>query len=406
MNREIHARMAWAAVTEPNDHFAGAIIATLGGSVAWELLEKATQRASLTARGQLTEVLVEAGFSESATQRAVSRWSKRCGDLDVGAIVRATDLLGARVLIPEMPQWPEQLNDLGHGAPHCLWVRGEYGLARQTIRGVALVGSRANTSYGEHVTAELVSQLVNHGCPVISGGAFGIDAVAHRMAIALGGRTLAVLAGGIDRLYPAGNAKLLQAIVENGGALLSELPPGALPMKSRFLARNRLIAALSSVTVVVEAAWRSGSLSTAHHALEVGRTVGAVPGPITSAQSAGCHRLLKEGPVEVVSDPRDIVTLLGMFQGSDQIGVENSGSQRLTASRTASSSNRENGQERSVVLSAQELRVLDGTKRSRGSSLEEIAVNAGLLDSEVLEVIGGLEMKGLISRDIFGWLRA
>ncbi|MFD2772522.1 DNA-processing protein DprA [Cellulomonas phragmiteti] len=178
-------------------------------------------------------------------------------------------------MIPGDPAWPTGLDDLGALAPFALWVRGAPPAAP---RAVALVGARASTTYGERVTVDLAVELARRGWAVVSGGAYGIDAAAHRGAHGEG-RTLVVLAGGVDRAYPVGNAPLLEEVVRAGGSLVSEVPPGATPSRSRFLQRNRLIAAISGATVVVEAAWRSGAVSTAHHAGRLLRPVGAVPAP-------------------------------------------------------------------------------------------------------------------------------
>jgi len=176
---------------------------------------------------------------------------------------------------------------------------------------VALVGSRSCTAYGRHVAAEIAQDLARAGVLVVSGGAYGIDGAAHRGALAARGATLVVLAGGADRAYPAGHAEMFEEVVAGGGGLASESPPGALPVRSRFLQRNRLIAAMARATVVVEAAWRSGALSTANHAARLLRPVGAVPGPVTSAASAGCHRLLRVGVGVCVTDADEVLELVG-----------------------------------------------------------------------------------------------
>ncbi|MDF2576486.1 MAG: dprA, partial [Agromyces sp.] len=160
-------------------------------------------------------------------------------------------------------------------------------------RSIALVGARAATGYGEHVTMEASAGLVDRGFAIVSGGAYGIDGMAHRAALASRGVTVAFLAGGVDRFYPLGHEALLARIADTG-AVVSELPCGSAPTKWRFLQRNRLIAAAADATVVLEAGMRSGSLNTAGHAAALGRPLGAVPGPVTSPASAGCHRLLRE----------------------------------------------------------------------------------------------------------------
>ncbi len=173
---------------------------------------------------------------------------------------------------------------------------------------MTFTGARAATSYGEHVAQSLANDIAGQGGVIVSGGAYGIDGAAHRAALASGGRTVAVLAGGLDRPYPTGHRELLDQVGREG-ALVSELPPGSTPTRWRFLARNRLLAAVSAATVVVEAGYRSGSLHVAAQAAGLGRPVGAVPGPVTSAASAGCHRLLREGTARVVTDIADLCAL-------------------------------------------------------------------------------------------------
>jgi DNA processing protein len=213
---------------------------------------------------------------------------------------RSAARFGAELVTPEHPHWPTRINDLGHSAPVALWVRGntEYLVDEASI---AIVGARAATGYGEHVTMEITSGLVERGYTIVSGAAYGIDGMAHRAALASTGRTVAYLAGGVDRFYPSGHDALLARIVETG-AVVSELPGGSSPTKWRFLMRNRLIAASTKATLVVEAAWRSGSLNVAGHAVALGRPLGAVPGPVTSAASAGCHRLIREFGARLITN--------------------------------------------------------------------------------------------------------
>ena len=206
---------------------------------------------------------------------------------------------GIRFVIPTDDEWPIQLNDLDTETPIGLWLRGDGGLAETVQNSIAVVGARACTTYGERVASELGTLASDHGDTVVSGAAFGIDAAAHRGALSAGGTTVAVLACGVDVAYPSAHQGLLDRIAQNG-LVISEMPPGATPRKQYFLVRNRIIAALSKQTVVVEAALRSGALSTAHWAGDLGRTVWGVPGPITSASSAGVHRELAAGYMSIV----------------------------------------------------------------------------------------------------------
>ncbi|MEN1976760.1 DNA-processing protein DprA [Cellulomonas olei] len=243
--------------------------------------------------------------------RALERWAPRLADLDPLRALDRADAVGAVVLHPGHPDWPHGLDDLGPAAPLALWVRGPADPAALLGRAVAVVGARAATVYGRRVASDLAGGLAARDVTVVSGGAFGIDVAAHRAALAAGGVSVAFLAGGIDRPSPVANLDVLEALVAGGGALVAESPPGSTPTRSRFLQRNRLIAACTRATVVVEAAWRSGALSTASRAAELLRPVGAVPGPVTSMASAGCHRLLRDGGAVCITGVDDVLELVG-----------------------------------------------------------------------------------------------
>ncbi|MGW3951951.1 DNA-processing protein DprA [Streptomyces sp. NPDC004752] len=216
---------------------------------------------------------------------------------------------GVRFVSPGDAEWPAQLDDLGDARPVGLWLRGRPSLRMWALRSVAVVGARACTEYGAHMAATLAAGLAERGWVVVSGGAYGIDGAAHRGALGAGGATVAVLACGVDRPYPRGHAELITRIAEQG-LVLGELPPGDHPTPSRFILRNRVIAALTRGTVVVEAAHRSGSLVTARAAQRLGRFTMGVPGPATSALSAGVHELLR-GEGVLVTDAADAVELIG-----------------------------------------------------------------------------------------------
>src|SRR5258707_7733269 len=192
------------------------------------------------------------------------------------------------------------------------------------LRSVSVVGSRAATAYGSHVATELSAELAGLGWTVISGGAFGVDACAHRGALAVGGCTVAVLASGLSFGYPKGNSDLFAAIAHTG-VMVSECPPDRAPTRPGFLIRNRVIAALSRGTLVVEAASRSGALNTARHARELNRPVLAVPGPITSEQSAGCHDLIREWGAACVTSAGQVIELVA------PLGEADDGPERLPA---------------------------------------------------------------------------
>lgn len=216
---------------------------------------------------------------------------------------------GARFVCPGDLEWPAQLDDLGDARPIGLWVRGTPSLRMWALRSVAVVGARACTEYGAHTAAVLGAELAERGWVVVSGGAYGVDGAAHRGALGARGATIAVLACGVDRPYPRGHHELINRIAEQG-LVIGELPPGDHPTPSRFVLRNRVIAALTRGTVVVEAAHRSGALSTARSAQRLGRHTMGVPGPVTSALSAGVHELLR-GEAVLVTDAAEIGELVG-----------------------------------------------------------------------------------------------
>ncbi|WP_425828993.1 DNA-processing protein DprA [Streptomyces fractus] len=216
---------------------------------------------------------------------------------------------GSRFVCPGDAEWPGQLDDLRDGRPVGLWVRGGPNLRMWALRSVAVVGARACTDYGVRMGASLGAGLAERGWVVVSGGAYGVDAAAHRGALGATGATVAVLACGIDRIYPRGHAQLIDRVAEQG-LVIGELPPGDHPTPSRFILRNRVIAALTRGTVVVEAAYRSGALGTVRWAQRLGRHAMGVPGPVTSSVSAGVHELLRKEAV-LVTDAAEVVELVG-----------------------------------------------------------------------------------------------
>jgi DNA processing protein len=282
------ARVGLSRVVEPGDL---AALKAFDGLAALEIWERLQQRAPGT-----------------------ERWTTRLAEAEPERDLERAAAAGARFVIPGDDEWPEQvevLADAGQltrraGVPFGLWARGPAHLRQVLTRSVAMVGARASSSYGEHVAAELASGLSDSGITVVSGGAFGIDAAAHRGALAGSGVTVAVLACGVDVSYPQRNSALFSRIVEEG-LVMSELPPGCSPTRLRFLARNRLIAAVSLGTVVIEAAVRSGALNSAGWAEQCGRAVLAVPGPITSRMSEGAHLLVRERNAVLVTNVADIV---------------------------------------------------------------------------------------------------
>lgn len=286
---ERRARVAWSRIAEPGDERAVGLVATFG---AQEALADV-----MAGSPSLPEV-----FRLRAERLEVER------DLAIAARV------GARVVCPGDPDWPTGVNDLT-APPFCLWVRGPGLLADLARRSLAIIGARASTRYGEGVASDLAAGLADRGYGVVSGAAFGIDAAAHRGALAVDGFTVAVLAGGIERAYPVAHTRLIE-VIASSGSVISEVPPGSAPTKPRFLLRNRLIAAMTTGTVVVEAGLRSGSLNTARTAFALGRPVGVVPGPVTSMVSAGCHEAARDAMAVIVTDVPEVVDLVGAY-GAD-----------------------------------------------------------------------------------------
>jgi len=282
-----HERLARAAlsfVAEPGDLVLGELLRSRSPA---ELVAVLSGHGDPRAAGP-------AGHRGSlAAARAMERWRARLDQIPTPARLAAWERSGIRLVCPGEPEWPTQLDTLGNAAPIVLWLRGASDLRYACLHSVSLVGARASTAYGAHVCTEMAAALAERGFTVVSGGAYGIDACAHRGALAASGLTIAVLASGLSYGYPKGHHELFAAIAARG-AVVSECPPDRAPTRPGFLVRNRLIAALSRGTVVVEAALRSGALSTAKHARELCRPLMAVPGPVTSEQSAGCHELIRE----------------------------------------------------------------------------------------------------------------
>jgi DNA processing protein len=226
--------------------------------------------------------------------------------IDLRESYNAIQQCGGELLIPEDPRWPALLNDL-EVPPIALIVKGDTSILK--TESLAIVGTRNPTPYGVRNAQEFAAGFVDRGWAIVSGGAYGIDSAAHKGALIAEGLTIAVTASGLDSTYPAGNQRLFDEIVENG-AIITEYLPGVIARPHRFLVRNRLIAALSRGTVVIEAAFRSGSLRTARDASELLRPVMAIPGPINAPTSEGCHRLIGERSAELVTSVADAYELL------------------------------------------------------------------------------------------------
>jgi DNA processing protein len=384
------ARAALSRLFEPQDATGLALVRAAGAEDALRIASGELSAGPGLER-EMALALEDGGAGGGSTGlgEALKRWAPRVPDLAPARDLATMQRLGGRMIIPADELWPRQLSDLGLQEPLCLWWRGIEQELPPTAKAIALVGSRDSTSYGSSVTADLAYSLAQRGFTIVSGGAYGIDAHAHRAALAgsaEGLPTVAVMAGGVDRFYPSGNEDLLRTVA-NQGAVLAEVPPGSAPTRYRFLQRNRLIAALASVTVVVEARWRSGALNTAHHAESLGRAVGAVPGSVHSANSAGCHRLLREGGAVCVTDAGEAAELAS--PSGDSLPEEKNG--RV---------------EDHDGLTLEDLILLDALPLRTTSSVEKLTAVAGLSPGSVRAGLGRLGLLGLAESHRGGWKRS
>ncbi|NUW46706.1 DNA-protecting protein DprA [Nonomuraea rhodomycinica] len=316
-------------------------------------------------------------------EQRLSIWHARMTAADPAADLATGERLGARLIVPGSPEWPTQLDQLGAARPLGLWLHGSADLRFSCLRSVAIVGARSATPYGLHVAAEFALGLGEDGWTVVSGGAYGVDGAAHRGALASDTPTVVVLACGVDVAYPRGHHQLFAAAREQG-VIVSECPPGVNPTRARFLIRNRLIAALSRGTVVVEAALRSGALNTAAHALTLNRHLAAVPGPVTSMMSAGCHRLLRERKATCVTTPEEVIELVGTIGGD------------LAPCARGPAVPRD-------ALNEVTRKVLDAVPSRGGAGPASIALSAGVSLDATLSALGGLAAAGYVERVEKGW---
>ncbi|GAA4401287.1 DNA-processing protein DprA [Fodinibacter luteus] len=357
------ARVAWSFLGEPKDPELGRLIGELG---AVETLARLRE-------GRLSDRM---------------GWGARLPDLDVDGLAHVVAYRRLHVLVPGDPGWPDGVDRLEQ-PPYCLYVRGEPDLAGLVDRGVAVVGSRAATEYGLRVAADLAEGLASRGFTVISGAAYGIDSAAHRASLAVGGSTVAVLACGADRAYPSVHRTMLDEIARTA-AVVSEVPPGCAPYRSRFLARNRVIATLARATVVVEANLRSGSLTTAKAAREHHLPVGAVPGPVTSMASAGCHALVRDTDAVLVTDAAEVAELAARIGEHLLPGLEDAGRLRRPADDLDPTSY--------AVWSAVPVR--------GGVTAERLAAASGVEPRRLVAILGALEVRGLVRREAGRWRKA
>nr|WP_285565706.1 DNA-processing protein DprA [Streptomyces sp. RTGN2] len=365
-DRERLARAALTRVLEPGDVRGGRWLRECGGA---ELIRRIT---------------VPDGSAErlsGMTAKRLAGYRLRAEGTEPEKDLAAVAAAGGRFVCPGDREWPSQLDDLGDARPTGLWVRGKPDLRLWALRSVAVVGARACTPYGAHMAATLGAGLAERGWAVVSGAAFGVDGAAHRGALAAGGATMAVLACGVDVAYPRGHAELIGRMAEQG-LVIGELPPAEHPTRSRFILRNRVIAALTRGTVVVEAEYRSGSLVTARAAQRLGRFTMGVPGPATSGLSAGVHELLR-GEGVLVTDAAEVAELVG------DIGD-------LAPPR------------RGPLLPRDQLdplcgRVLDALPARGCVNGREVARSAGTTSDEALGKLYELHSLGFVERDGEGW---
>ena len=321
-------------------------------------------------------------------------WAHRAQSLDqrLARIERLADAAGLRWVVPGDRNWPEGLDDLDHveplhgatGAPLGLWMRGAGNLADLSATSVAVVGARDCTPYGAEAASEIAADAASAGVTVVSGAAFGIDASAHRGALAMGRATIAVLACDAGTDYPRAHAALLSRIAESG-LIVSEQPPGQAPTKSRFLSRNRLIAGLAGGTVVVEARRRSGSLNTLHWADRLGRPTMAVPGPVTSQQSGGTHQAVRDGKAVLVTGGSEVL--------SELAGIGAAEPETVTAPSTEFDH-----------LPAPAQRALDALSWAGATPARDVATAAGLDPHDAANALALLARRGLAERAEHGWI--
>jgi len=382
------ARAALTYLAEPADPALGALL---------EICEPAEVLAAIKA-GTLPGTGPGCGDSPArrrALAAALGRWRIRLPWLPGDGGIAAACRDGIRLVCPADPEWPGGLDELGPARPYALWLRGQGDLRLACLRSVSMVGSRAATGYGAHVAGEIAADLSEQGWAIVSGGAYGIDAAAHRGALAAGGITIAVLACGVDYAYPAGHADLFADIAARG-LVVSEWPPGRPPARFRFLVRNRTIAALACGTVIVEAGERSGALNTARHAAQLGKTLMAVPGPVTSAQSAGCHRIIRDWGATCVTRAEDIIEMLSPLSTAPTAAATPPSRGPGPMAATAPAPSRDE-------LDTDSARVLDALPARGAAGTSTIAAEAGVDLGTVLRCLGVLAGSGFIERCDRGW---
>ncbi len=368
------ARVALTWLAEPGNRAVWALVQQVGAPAALDRL--------------LAGDVPDRSLRSAITARSAAGDARQVAEI----ALRHAETFGARLVVPADEEWPARVDTLATleidsrarvnrdtRPPLCFWVRGALPLGATLERSVAIVGARAATGYGVHVTSDLAYGLAERGWTVVSGGAFGIDAAAHHGTLAASGTTVAVLACGADRPYPASNSTMFARIIERG-LLISEWPPGAEPLRHRFLIRNRVIAAATAGTVVVEAAARSGATQTMSRVLALNRPAMVVPGPVTSAMSVGCHELLRTHPgARLVTSVSDVLEEVGRV--GEYLDPPPRGRERV----------RDRLDEESALI-------MEALPRRGAMTPEELAARARLELRTVLRRLSLLEAAGLVVR--------
>ncbi|HLI36078.1 MAG TPA: DNA-processing protein DprA [Streptosporangiaceae bacterium] len=404
------ARATLTYLAEPGDPALAALLRVCEPAEVVAAVRAGKVPAAVTAHGAATEM---GDGGRARLEHAIGLWRSRLAAIPAGADLAAFRREGIRLACPGDPEWPTQLDALGSARPYALWLRGNADLRYCCLRSVSIVGARAATAYGAHVSAQMSAALSERGWTVVSGGAYGIDGCAHRGALAADGVTVAVLACGVDYAYPRGHETLLAAIAAQG-VVVSEWPPGTAPMRQRFLVRNRVIGALTRGTVVVEAGLRSGALSTAAHTAGLGRPLMAVPGPVTSDLSAGCHKIIREWGASCVTCAQDVIELLAPLGESAPAQYAAARQDRAPGHDDAPGRGSAvcqigmPGGRDAPVLSHDDLdpvtaAVLDAVPALGGAGPARIAVTAGLGLDAVIRSLGLLAAGGFIERCDRGW---
>ena len=379
------AAITWSQIAQAGDVRAVRLVARLGYHAALKALESGEDL-------DPAQIVAAVGWRENL-QRIRNQ-----GPYHVNTLER----MGVQVLIPSDASWPAQLNDLGDRRPLTLWVRGNAEARSACLAGpaISIVGARAASNRGLRVSSDFSFDLAKD-FTIVSGGAFGIDAAAHRGALLARGNTIIFTAAGVDRPYPASHADLYTQVLGHSGLVISEWPLGSAPHAHRFLLRNRMIAAFSKATVVVEASVRSGALNTAREALEMGREVGAVPGPIDSPYSVGCHDLIRSGAT-LIATPAHARELANPIGSQLLLDLDSAS----TSSSLGAGAAEANGAPSRTGWSDEMAMVYDAVPKVQPARLESIARVAHVDLTKTRIVLSKLEVAGHVKAKDGRWVKS